>query len=191
MKFHQYQRESRLFRRSAAAAQWHRHRVGHPNRERMSRSTALFSANSRRARIHGVIHVRAAAASHELAQDRGARPIPVQWRPGGGRAPGVTRFGELRVETSPKKHSLQVEVYLGELRTDWVQVQVYADPLDGEPPFVSEMNCRESDEPSGGWSIYAAEVPASRPASDYTPRIVPSHSGAKIPLEDAHILWFR
>ena len=28
---------------------------------------------------------------------------------------------------------------LGELRPDWVRVEVYADPLDGESPFVAEM----------------------------------------------------
>ncbi|MFZ1118673.1 MAG: alpha-glucan family phosphorylase [Candidatus Binataceae bacterium] len=161
-------------------------------RESMSRLTPRFSANRAVREYTEKYYVPAAAAYNERAHDRGAygRSL-IQWEQVLAGHWESLRFGELRVETSPKKHSLQVEVYLGELRTDWVQVQVYADPLDGEPPFVSEMNCRESDEPSGGWSIYAAEVPASRPASDYTPRIVPSHSGAKIPLEDAHILWFR
>jgi len=39
--------------------------------------------------------------------------------------------------------------------------------------------------------IYGARVPARRPVGDYTPRIVPHHEEAFIPLEDAHILWMR
>jgi starch phosphorylase len=39
--------------------------------------------------------------------------------------------------------------------------------------------------------VYSAEVPAARAASDYTPRIIPYHPAARIPLEDARILWFR
>jgi starch phosphorylase len=38
---------------------------------------------------------------------------------------------------------------------------------------------------------YRAEVPATRPASDYTARLIPHHDGVAVPLEDAHILWQR
>jgi starch phosphorylase len=37
--------------------------------------------------------------------------------------------------------------------------------------------------------LYIASVPSSRPASDYTVRIVPAHSAANVPLEAAQILW--
>jgi glycogen phosphorylase len=39
--------------------------------------------------------------------------------------------------------------------------------------------------------IYSARVPASRPAADYTPRLIPHHPEAAVPLEAAHILWQR
>jgi starch phosphorylase len=161
-------------------------------RESMSRLTPRFSANRTVREYTENYYLPAAAAYHERTRDHGAygRSL-LQWEQALAERWASVRFGELRVESSPQKHLLQVEVYLGGLRTDWVQVQVYADPLDGEPPFVSEMKRRESDEPAGGWSIYAADVPASRPASHYTPRIVPSHSEARIPLEDTHILWFH
>jgi len=38
---------------------------------------------------------------------------------------------------------------------------------------------------------YSARVAATRPATDYTARIVPFHPAAEVPLEDAHILWQR
>jgi starch phosphorylase len=36
---------------------------------------------------------------------------------------------------------------------------------------------------------YGAQVPASRPARDYTARVVPSHAGVAVPLETPYILW--
>jgi len=39
--------------------------------------------------------------------------------------------------------------------------------------------------------VYSAETPAVRPPSDYTPRIIAYHPAARIPLEEARILWFR
>jgi len=38
---------------------------------------------------------------------------------------------------------------------------------------------------------YRAEVPASRPATDYTARVVPHCSGVMVPLEINRILWQR
>jgi starch phosphorylase len=39
--------------------------------------------------------------------------------------------------------------------------------------------------------IYSGQVPATRPASHYTARLVPSRSGVAIPLEAPRILWQR
>jgi starch phosphorylase len=38
---------------------------------------------------------------------------------------------------------------------------------------------------------YRAQVPATRPATDYTARVVPNLDGVSVPLEAAHILWQR
>ncbi|MFZ0890138.1 MAG: alpha-glucan family phosphorylase [Candidatus Binataceae bacterium] len=161
-------------------------------RASMSRLTPRFSANRAVREYTDKYYLPAAAAYYERTHHQGAygRSL-LQWEQALAEHWAPPRFGELRVKSSPQKHSLQVEVNLGELRTDWVRVQLYADPLDGEPPFVSEMTQTDGAAPSSGWRVYAADVPASRPASDYTPRIVPSHSGARIPLEEAHIRWFR
>jgi starch phosphorylase len=39
--------------------------------------------------------------------------------------------------------------------------------------------------------IYNAAVRSERPASHFTPRIVPFYPAAQIPLEESLILWFR
>ena len=161
-------------------------------RDSMSRLTPRFSANRAVREYTEKYYLPAAVAYYERTHGQGAygRSL-LQWKQALAEHWASARFGELRVKTSAQKHSLQVQVNLGELRTDWVRVQLYADPLNGEPPFVSEMTQTDGAEPSSGWRVYAADVPASRPASDYTPRIVPSHFGARIPLEEAHIRWFR
>jgi starch phosphorylase len=43
-------------------------------------------------------------------------------------------------------------------------------------------------DPENGF-VYTAHIPVTRPAADYTPRLIPSHSGASVPLEAAQILW--
>ena len=86
---------------------------------------------------------------------------------------------------------MQLEVYLGEVRPDWVRVELFAAPRNDEPPLVSAMKLIGGAASLPGWHIYAGDVSAERPASDYTPRIIPSRPGTSIPLEDAHILWFR
>jgi starch phosphorylase len=40
-------------------------------------------------------------------------------------------------------------------------------------------------------SVYRATVPASRPPAHFTPRVIPAHPAAAVPLEEHHILWYR
>jgi starch phosphorylase len=39
--------------------------------------------------------------------------------------------------------------------------------------------------------IYRAEIPATRHATDFTPRIIPCHPEASIPREAFHVLWYK
>ena len=38
--------------------------------------------------------------------------------------------------------------------------------------------------------LYTTDVQASRPSSDFTPRLIPFHTGASVPLEAPFILWY-
>ncbi len=162
-------------------------------RESMTRLTSQFSANRAVREYTEKYYLPGAMTYRERAANHGAYGESLlQWKRELAAHWASLRFGQLHVASSAQTHSLKVEINLGSLRPENVRVQVYADSLNGEPPLVSEMTESGGElEPSGGWRIYAAQVVASRPASDYTPRIVPSHPGARIPLEDAHILWFR
>jgi starch phosphorylase len=39
--------------------------------------------------------------------------------------------------------------------------------------------------------LFSGRVPATRPASHYTPRVIPDHPQAAVPLEVAQILWHQ
>lgn len=97
------------------------------------------------------------------------------------------RFGERKVEMTGDSWKFEVQVYFG--RVEDVKVELYLDPLNGEAPTISKMIRIEAISGSGDGYIYSAEVSASRPAKDYTPRVVPNHPEALVPMEEFHILW--
>ncbi len=65
-------------------------------------------------------------------------------------------------------------VFLHGLHPDAVRVELYADRKNDEATIRQEM---KRDGPPGGevtGDTYSGSVPATRPATDFTPRIVPS-----------------
>lgn len=49
---------------------------------------------------------------------------------------------------------------------------------------------RKLDEPDHGYQ-YSVSLPATRALGDYTPRLLPRHPIASVPLEAQEILWQR
>jgi len=49
------------------------------------------------------------------------------------------------------------------------------------------------DEIAGAINGYAyrTTVSTSRPPAQFTPRVIPAHPAAGVPLEEHHILWYR
>jgi starch phosphorylase len=72
-----------------------------------------------------------------------------------------------------------------------VEVEIFAEPTDGGDPVRQPMAPRRKPDGPGHGYEYSARVPASRPAADYTPRLVPRHPDAVVPLEAPEILWQR
>jgi starch phosphorylase len=96
------------------------------------------------------------------------------------------RFGELKIESDSKGHSFCVQAYLDEIDPNAIQVQLYA---DGAPLQV--MTRGEVLTGSLNGYAFTATVQSERPAADFTPRIVPHHEAARVPLEARQILWYR
>jgi len=161
-------------------------------RENMARLTPQFSAN-RTVREYTEKHYLPAAAAYcQRASDNGKFGAELlQWQRVLGTHWSNLRFGAVKVETRDQTHAFEVQVYLDELDPDAVRVELYADPRDSEEPTRVAMTRGQSLVGAMGGYLYTATVPASRPAGEYSPRLVPFKAGALVPLEAAQILWQR
>jgi starch phosphorylase len=133
-----------------------------------------------------------AAAYRERAADKGAEGRKVaDWRQALETRWPAMRFGEMKVATDGGQHAFEVEVYLHGADPNAVRVELYADGGGAEGPFRQEMQrVRQLAGEAGGY-VYCGRAPATRPATDYTARVMPYHAGVAVPLEAARILWQR
>jgi starch phosphorylase len=101
------------------------------------------------------------------------------------------RFGAVEVHREHDDWYFMVTLFLAGLDPAAVTVELYADPLDGELPVREPLAKREPLAGEAGWYRYQGRVRATRPAEHFTPRVIPAHGEAQVPLEESHILWFR
>jgi len=99
-------------------------------------------------------------------------------------------WGNLDVETTGDRHVIRVQVYLGEILPDSVCVELYADSRQGALSERYAMRRDQALSGAAGGYRYVAEVPADRPAGEYTPRVVAAHPEAIIPAEAHGIRWY-
>jgi starch phosphorylase len=100
-------------------------------------------------------------------------------------------FGETTVETEGNQRVYVVHVYLNGLDPEAVRVELYAQGVLGNAPVRQEMQRMHQLVAAATGYAYLARVPAERPASDYTARLIPRHDDACVPLEAPQILWQR
>ncbi len=161
-------------------------------RASMSRLTPRFSAN-RVVREYTEHHYIARAKAYRERTMNGGAALEglVNWRRKVEEHWGRLRFGSLGVASDGGQHVFNVQVYLHELDAEAVHVELYAEAVDGGCPVVVEMNRGEPLVGASNAYGYTASVPSDRPSDDFTPRIVPYHPLASVPLECAQILWYR
>jgi starch phosphorylase len=161
-------------------------------RKSMARLTPRFSAD-RTVREYTEQHYLPGAANYrDRAAAKGAsgkqmvdwrRALDTQWP--------ALRFGEMKVETGGEQHVFEVPVYLNGLDPNAARVELYADGVDGGGPVRQEMERVRELAGAAGAYVYTARAAATRPAADYTARVIPNHAGVSVPLEAAQILWQR
>jgi starch phosphorylase len=160
-------------------------------RESMARLTPQFSANRTVREYTEQHYLPAAAAFRERAAGKGAMGLQLAtWRRALEQNWSNLRFGEMKVASDGEKHLFEVQVYLSGLDSNSVRVELYADGVNGGEPVRQEMT-RGGQLPGPNGYIYSAQVPTTRPATDYTARVIPHCSGVALPLEAAQILWQR
>ncbi|MEJ2007648.1 MAG: alpha-glucan family phosphorylase [Acidobacteriota bacterium] len=161
-------------------------------RESMARLTPRFSANRAVCEYTEQLYLPAAITYLKRAENKGAvgRQV-VDWRHAVEQKWAALRFGEVKRETAGEQHVFEVQVYLNDFDPKAVRVELYAGGVNGSGPVRQEMNPARQPAAADGGYVYRAQVPASRPATDYTARVIPHCDGVAIPLEDARILWQR
>nr|MBP9903656.1 hypothetical protein [Verrucomicrobiota bacterium] len=161
-------------------------------RESMARLTPRFSANRAVCEYTEKHYLPAAIACQARVANKGiiGKQL-VDWRHSLDQKWAELHFGAVKVETRDGKHIIEAQIGLHGLDPKAVRVELYADGIKGSPSVRQEMTCLypRADE-SGGYA-YSATVPATRPPTDYTPRVMPRGDGGAIPLEDPRILWQR
>jgi starch phosphorylase len=161
-------------------------------RESVARLTPLFSADRTVREYTEQHYLPAATAVRSREANKGAsgrqmvdcrHSLDQKW--------GALRFGEVKVETKGQQHIFDVQVYLNDLDPKTLQVELYADAINGGSPTQQKMKPVHPLVGAAGGYDYSAAVSAARPSGDYTARVIPHSDGVAVPLESARILWQR
>jgi starch phosphorylase len=161
-------------------------------RESMAQLTPQFSS-SRTVREYTEQHYLPAAAHYrERSADKGVFGVQIMnWRHALEQKWDALRFGEVKIETADGQHVFEAQIYLDGLEPEAVRAELYADGLNGAAPERVEMKRVRQLVGATNAYTYRASVPAFRPPSDYTARLIPYRDSVAIPLEENHILWQR
>jgi starch phosphorylase len=98
-------------------------------------------------------------------------------------------FGTITSRKEGTNYIFEVQVFFGELCPNAASVELYAEASTDGDTFRQKMNVAQQRDALDNHILYSATVPANRPASDYTPRVIPCGLTASVPLEAPYILW--
>jgi len=161
-------------------------------RESMARLTPEFSA-TRAIREYTESHYLSAASRYRdrAANDGAVGSSLLEWKQDLDRHWSTVHFVNIRINTHDGQHFFEVEVAPGSLTPGHVRVELYKDSAREESARFEVMNPSGPSPDTPSSFTYSAQVSATRPASDYTARIVPHHPNALVPLEAGQIVWQR
>jgi starch phosphorylase len=161
-------------------------------RESMSKLTPRFSAN-RAVREYTEQHYLPAATAYHMRMDnKGAiGKLMVDWQHSLEQKWTALHFSEVKVETFGEQHVFEIQVFLADLDSKSVHVELYADEVNDGSPVQQEMKLLHPLNGAAGGYVYSAAVSSSRPQADYTARLIPHFDGVAVPLEFDPILWQR
>ncbi len=158
----------------------------------MASLTPRFSANRAVGEYTEQHYLPAAAAYRKRAADKGAVGKNIaNWEHALKEKWATLRFGDVKVQTNAVQHIFEAEVFLNGLDPNAVRVELYAAGTNGSSPIREEMTRVHELRGADSGHAYVAQVPATRPVTDYTARVIPHCEGVAIPLEAAGILWQR
>lgn len=152
-------------------------------RKSMSTLTPQYSADRTVREYTEQHYIPAAEAYAGRSKDRAKLALDlVKWKQSIVNNWDRIRFGQIKVETKGDQHHFEVQIYLNDLDPSSIKLQLFAAALN-------PIEMKRQRELSAMAYVYTASAPSSRPASDYTARVIPHFEGASIPLEASQILW--
>ena len=139
------------------------------------------------------LYIPAAAALRARVSNGGKLGMEIEeWREHIKRHWFNIHFGNMDVKQKGENLIFRVQIYLDDLESANVTVELYAEPYNDESrPECWQMERKGKLAGAVNGFVYEVTVPARRRSSDYTPRVRPWHPDVATPLEDAHILWMR
>ena len=162
-------------------------------RASMAQLTPRFSTNRMLRQYTREIYLPSVQAFRQRSKDNGRlgselekwqKEIDNHWQ--------YIHFGKKMVtKTDDSGYNFQLPVYLDDLSPESIRVELYAEPLEAGKE-LERIVMERSKQLSGTINgyLYMATITTRRSADDYTPRIIPYHPAAAVPLEDSHILWY-
>ena len=160
-------------------------------RTSMARLAPQFSTNRMVREYVEKLYLPAAAAyRYRTAQEGKAAKELRRWDEQLRRHWHEAHWGNLTVSEKEGGWTFEVQIYLGEILPDCVQVQIYADPVEKDVPICEIMRRHVSIPGTVNGYVYVGRVTNSRPYTDFTPRIVAYHPDALMPTENNLILWW-
>lgn len=158
-------------------------------RESMACLTAQFSSNRMMRQYVETYYLPLAAAYRRRAASKASElqnwytQLRQHWQ--------KIHFGNVTSSPTQDGHHFEVQAYLDELPPDSVRIEIYGEPQEkGEPVRVPLQRGALLAGAVNAY-VYQGDVASKRPVSDFTPRIIPQHAEAIMPLDADFILWYR
>ena len=162
-------------------------------RTSMAQLTPQFTSHRMVREYVETLYLPAAAAWDKRRADNGKLAVAIEaWHARVREGWRGLRFGHVHITRADLSWHFDVQLYLGDLEPDLVQVELYADPLtESDHPTRIVMSQRDVIAGAVNGYVFRGECPSTRPADHYTPRIVPFHPDVTVPVEASLILWKR
>jgi starch phosphorylase len=158
-------------------------------RESMALLTPAFSANRTVRQYTEEHYIPSATAYATRTANRGAGSMDLlAWQRRIGERWSEVRFGAVNVQSVNGDLNFAVDVYLAGLNPSDVRVELYAEAQSGGAEFRQEMERKQQSAADPAAYVYSVRVPATRPAGDFTPRVIAYHPLAT-GLEVSRIVW--
>jgi len=160
-------------------------------RESMACLTSQFSSNRMLREYTEDYYMPLAEAYRQRSADANAAAALEAWSAQLKQHWQRIHFGNVTSRENENGHYFEVQLYLDDMDVDAVSVELYADSVAGSKPLRRPLSRGAALAGTVNAYVYTGLVATDRPASDYTPRVIPAHPQASVPLEANLILWYR